>query len=297
LFCKLAAVKLKLCLPDIKTYHQERSFKYGLFQAYFMYTKKNMPEKDELVVCTIKQATPSSVFVTLDEFEKVDGMIHISEIARKQIRAMKVYLKPETKNVCKVMSVDIAKRYVELSLRRVGEGQRRTKIQQWNNEKIANDILEVFAKQSGLTPKAAYDKVGNKILENYDALYPAFVELSQTGQTMLEKIGVEPKLAEQLAELIKKRIVPPKAIASGNFQLESFTENGLEDIKAAIKLSANIAEKYKAKLIVKYISAPKYRFTLESKTKKTLDEAIKALQTELDRFMTGKQGSFVMEIE
>jgi translation initiation factor 2 subunit 1 len=262
-----------------------------------MYTKKDMPEKDEFVVCTIKQATPSSVFVTLDEYEKVEGMIHVSEIARKQVRAMKVYLKTGTKDVCKVMSVDIAKRYVELSLRRVGEGQRRTKLQQWNNEKIANDILEVFAKQSGLTPKAAYDKVGNKLLEKYGTLYPAFVELSQTSQVMLDKLGIEPKLAEQLTDLIKKRIVPPKAIVSGNFILENNAENGLEIIKETIKLANSIAEKFTCKITVKYISAPKYRFTLESKNKKSLDEAINALQTELSKFMAGKQGSFVMDIE
>jgi len=262
-----------------------------------MYTKKDMPEKDELVVCTIKQATPSSVFVTLDEFEKVDGMIHVSEIARKQVRAMKVYLKPETKAVCKVMIVDVAKRYVELSLRRVGEGQRRTKTQQWNNEKIANDILEVFAKQSGLTPKVAYEKVGNKLLEEYGVLYPAFVELSQVGQAMLDKLGIEPKLAEQLTELIKKRIVPPKAIANGNFTIESTAENGLENIKEAIKLADSIAEKFKSKIIVKYISAPKYRFNLESKHKKNIDEALKALREELTKFMSARQGSFTLDVE
>src|SRR3990172_10182004 len=139
-----------------------------------MYAKKNLPEKDGLVICTIREATPSSVFATLDEFEKAEGMIHVSEIARKQVRAMKVYLKPGTKLVCKVMSIDTGKRYAELSIRRVGEGQRRTKLQQWRNEKIANDILEVFAKQSGLTTKQAYDKVGYPIIEKYGGLYPAF---------------------------------------------------------------------------------------------------------------------------
>lgn len=262
-----------------------------------MYTKKGLPEKDELVVCTIKQATPSSVFVTLDEFEKVDGMIHVSEIARKQVRAMKVYLKPETKAVCKVMIVDTAKRYVELSLRRVGEGQRRTKLQQWNNEKIANDILEVFAKQANIAAKVAYDKVGNKLLEEYGSLYPAFVELSQSSQAMLDKLGIEPKLAEQLTELIKKRIVPPKAAISGNLTIESSAENGLENIKEAIKLATDVVEKFKSKIIIKYISAPKYRFNLESKNKKNIDEALKALKEELSKFMAARQGSFVLEVE
>jgi len=32
-----------------------------------MYTKKNLPEKDEMVICTIRDANPSSVFAILDE--------------------------------------------------------------------------------------------------------------------------------------------------------------------------------------------------------------------------------------
>jgi translation initiation factor 2 subunit 1 len=261
-----------------------------------MYVKKNLPEKDEFVICTIKQATPSSVFVTLDEFEKVDGMIHVSEIARKQVRAMKVYLKPGTKLVCKVMSVDASKRYVELSLRRVGEGQRRTKMQQWNREKIANDILEVFAKQMNISVKTAYDKVGNKLLEHYGALYPAFLELSNVGKPLLDKLGIEPKLAEALTALIKKRISLPKAKQSGNFIIQSFAENGLENVKSAIKLAKDIAEKFKSKLIVKYLSAPKYRFELESPNRKSLDDVLKALKEELPKFMATKEGTFTIEL-
>lgn len=257
-----------------------------------MYTKKGLPEKDELVVCTIREASPSSVFVKLDEFDDVQGMIHISEIARKQVRAMKVYLKTDTQVVCKVMTIDAAKKYVELSLRRVGEGQRRTKLQQWRNEKISNDILEVFAKQIGLTTKQLYDKVGNILIEKYGGLYPAFMEVAQKDPTLLEKTGVEKKLAEQLTGLIQKRITLPKAEISGNFLMTSAAENGLEIIKLAVQMALDIAQKHKSKLEVKYISAPKYRFQLEAANNKVVEEAFKNLQSELVKYLGSNNGSF-----
>ncbi|MEM2873945.1 MAG: hypothetical protein QW063_00595 [Candidatus Nanoarchaeia archaeon] len=261
-----------------------------------MYTKKNLPEKDELVICTIREATPSSVFVILDEFEDVEGWIHVSEIARKQVRAMKVYLKPGTKVVCKVMSIDAGKRFAELSLRRVGEGQRRTKLQQWANEKIANDILEVFAKQSGITVKVAYEKIGNKILQTFGALYPAFLEISQKGSLILERLGVDKKLAEQLSALVQKRIVPPKAKLDGYFLIQSAAPNGLEVIKSAISKAIEIASKANAKLEVKYISAPKYKFSLEGANKRALDEIIKSIQTELDKQLGANAGTFQIQL-
>ncbi|MCX6775202.1 MAG: S1 RNA-binding domain-containing protein [DPANN group archaeon] len=260
-----------------------------------MYTKKNLPEKDEMVICTIRDANPSSVFAILDEYEKVEGMIHVSEIARKQVRAMKVYLKPGTKLVCKVMSMDLQKRYAELSLRRVGEGQRRTKLQQWGNEKIANDILEVFAKQVGLASKAAYEKVGNKIIEAYGALYPGFIEISQKGVSVLNKIEVESKLAEQLATLIQKRITPPKAEIEGYFILQSSAANGIDVIKNAVAKAQELAEKSQAEIEIKYISAPKYKFKLESTNKKALDETLKSIQAELNKYMAANSGTFLTQ--
>ena len=59
-------------------------------------------------------------------------------------------------------------------------------------------------------------------------------------------------------------------------------------------LAISIAEKNKAKLIIKYISAPKYKFELESKNKKSVDEAIKSIKTELSKFMQSKQGIFTV---
>lgn len=262
-----------------------------------MYTKKTLPEKDDFVVCTIRDATPSSVFVLLSEYEKAEGMIHVSEIARKQVRAMKVYLKPGTRLVCKVMSVDSQKRFLELSLRRVGEGQRRTKLHEWDNEKIANDILEVFAKQAGLTPKAAYDGVGNKILDAYGLLYPTFLEISRLGTKVLEKIGVEAALTEQLTTLIQKRIVPPTAELNGYWIMQSSAPNGLEIIKTALAKASELAKLAKVKLAVKYISAPKYKFKLESANKKALDEASNNIQKELAKFLAANTGSFESQAE
>jgi translation initiation factor 2 subunit 1 len=257
-----------------------------------MYKKTNLPEKDDLLVCTVREASPSSVFVLCDEYENLQGMIHISEIARKQVRAMKVYLKPQTQVVCKVMSVDTGKRYVELSLRRVGEGQKRTKLQQWKNENIANDILEVFAKQTGLTTKQVYDKVGNKLIENYGALYGAFMEIAQKDIDLTTKVQIDRKLAEQLTAMIKKRITLPKTELIGEIIMTSAAENGLSVVKNAAKMASDIVKKHNAKLEIKYISAPKYKFSIESPNAKSAEEAFKSLKLELSKYMSNNFGSF-----
>ena len=129
-----------------------------------MYQKKGYPEKDDFVVCTVKNLLPSSVIVILDEYENLEGMIHVSEITRKWVRNLRTYMKIGTKTVCKVMSINKERNEINLSVRRVGAAQHRNKLAQWSNEKKANDIFEVFAKQNKIKVKEVYTKIGNIIL-------------------------------------------------------------------------------------------------------------------------------------
>ena len=43
------------------------------------YKKKGLPEENELIICTVKKILFHSIFVTLDEYENLEGMIHISQ--------------------------------------------------------------------------------------------------------------------------------------------------------------------------------------------------------------------------
>ena len=51
-----------------------------------MKLKKGLPSRNELLVCTVKNISPHSAFVSLDEYEDQDAMLHISEVARGRIK-------------------------------------------------------------------------------------------------------------------------------------------------------------------------------------------------------------------
>ena len=91
-----------------------------------LYRRKGFPEEDELVLCTVTKIFPHSVFCNLDEFGRT-GVIHISEIAPGRIRNIRNYVRHGKKVICKVLRTDKQKGHIDLSLRRVNEGQRRGK--------------------------------------------------------------------------------------------------------------------------------------------------------------------------
>jgi len=256
-----------------------------------MYQKKGFPEKDDLVVCTVKTILASSVIADLDEYEKKEGMIHVSEIARKWVRNLRTYMKVGSKVVCKIMEVKPAENFISLSVRRVGAAQHRNKMAEWSDEKKANDILEVFAKQANLTTKQLYDEIGNKILDKFGLLYPFFMDISREGEKVLLDLGVEKALAKQLGELIQKRIVIPKAEITGTLTMESAAQNGLEIIKNAITTAKQIAAKKQAEFGLKYLGAPKYRFKLVASDFKIAEETLKEISTQLSKLLETNEGS------
>ncbi len=262
-----------------------------------MYRKRDLPKKDELVICTIKESTPSSVFVTLDEYDKIEGMIHISEISRKFVRSMKTYLKVGAKLVCSVMSFDFGKKFAELSLRRVGEGEKRTKLKEWENEKKANEILEVFAKQNNMTVKEIYDKAGNKILEKFGLLFPTFIEIAKSGEERLISAGLEKTVAKNLTELIQKRIVLPKAEIHATMTIIARAQNGIDVIKKAVADAEEIAKKKKVTINIKYLGAPKYKLKIIADDFKVAEETFKTLSSELEKFIAAHDGTVSIERE
>ncbi len=262
-----------------------------------MYKKSGLPEKNDLVICTIKEATPSSVFVTLDEYDKIEGMIHISEITRKWVRGMKTYLKTGSKLVCQVMAVDALKNFISLSSRRVGPGQQRNKMQEWNNEKKANDMLEVFAKQAGLTPKGIYEKIGNKMLTKHRLIYPFLQEIAKHGEAKLNEIGAEKQLTHDFADFIQKRITMPKAEINADITMQSTAPEGVNIIKKVVAEANEMAKAKKTDVEIKYLGAPRYKFKLVASDFKLGEEAYKAIIEQMSKTLGKSEGTFEIKRE
>ena len=108
--------------------------------------KKEFPEEGELLLCTVTKIFGHSVFVNIEDFSK-SGMIHISEISPGRIRNLRDYVVEGKKIVCTVLKIDKIKGHIDLSLRRVTEGQRRKKLESIKQEQKSKKIIESVAKE------------------------------------------------------------------------------------------------------------------------------------------------------
>lgn len=238
--------------------------------------KEGFPEEDEIVMCTVTAIHHHSVFVNLDEYDK-SGMVHISEISPGRIRNIRDYVKEDKKIVCKVLRIHAEKGHIDLSLRRVNEGQRKLKVNELKQEQLAEKIVEFVARAKKIDFKKLYDELTTKIFEKYDSLFTAFDDASAE-RIKLEDLGVKANIAKQLMEVISQRIKPSEVEIGGDIILTSYEPNGIEIIQEAIKKGGKKAE-------IGYKGAGAYSVKVKSMEYKDAEKDLKKFVDTIIDFM------------
>ncbi len=88
-------------------------------------TIQNFPEVGEIVVSTVTRIVDQGAYVALDEYNNVQGFLHVSEIATGWIRNVAKFLKVGEKKVLLVKRVDPRRSEIDLSLKQVSSDQKK----------------------------------------------------------------------------------------------------------------------------------------------------------------------------
>lgn len=221
-----------------------------------LFKKSGFPEENDIVICTVTKVHFNSVFANLDWFDK-QGMIHISEISPGRIRNIRDYVKEGKVVVCKVLKINQERGHIDLSLRRVSEVQRRTKVEEMKQEQKAEKIIEFVAGKIKKDKIELYRDIFAKVSKEYEMLHYAF-NLVVEDDISLEKLGLEKSIANALEEEIRQRIKPKEVSITGKFSVKSWDPDGVDVIKEAMKKGIASSEN----LDIKYGGAGYYNLSI-----------------------------------
>ncbi len=253
-----------------------------------MYNYKDFPESGEYVIVTISNINPNSAFARLDEYKNKSGMIHISEVASTWIRDIRKYLSVGNKKVAKVISVDRSKGYINLSLKRVKPTTEREKKTEWKNEKKADNLFSMVAKEMGLSVSDAYEKTGFELQEKYGLMYAMFEVAASEGASALVKDGVSEDWAKMIEDVARKNIKPKEVTIKGVLEVKCYKPNGIEVIKTGFGQIDN------DKVEVAYINAPKYSFKVTSGDYRECEKILKDNSDKVIGYITKNGGEAVL---
>jgi translation initiation factor 2 subunit 1 len=241
--------------------------------------RKGLPEFGELVLCTTKKVTPFAGWCKLDEYPEAEGMIHISESAGKWVYDIRKFIKKGKQYVAKVVRINPEKNFVNLSLKRVSKREEREKINAWRKEQKFEKILSQAAKKLDKSLDQAYEEAGFLLQEKFGELSTAFEEASKSKDILLKNLPKE--WADTLFDICQKTFKEKEIILKAEIELRSYARDGVNRIKEFLK---NLEENG---MIVKYISAPKYRAELKTTNPKQMEKKIREI---LEKSIEGFEG-------
>ncbi len=226
--------------------------------------EQQWPERRELVLGTVTRVNPFSAFISLDEYNKKEGMIHISEVAGKWVRDIREFVKVGQKVVVMVMFVDKEKQHISLSLKRVNRHDSEEKMREYKREQKAEKMLANLAKLNNVPVEDAYKEVGFKLKEIFGEIFKGFqMSLTPQGYEILIKKGISEKWANAIKSIAEKQLEIKEKSIKGIIELKCLKPNGISLIKQVLKNA-----KEKNNLEINYISAPKYLISLRTKDAK-----------------------------
>ena len=240
------------------------------------FKKSEWPDVGDLVIATVIEITDYGAYVRLDEYKK-EGLLHISEVASRWVRNIRVFVRERQKVVLKVLRVNTEKGHVDLSLRRVTKREKKEKILLWKKDRKADTLLLNASEKLNISPEEIYEKAGVPLEKEFGGLHEGLEKAAKEGAEVLLKIGVPKDIALTLEEIAKEKIKIQLVKVRGIIELQCAKPNGAVLIKEALLKAQKIGESQGTEVQTYVVAPPKYRIELSAEDYKSAENALEKL--------------------
>lgn len=269
-----------------------------------MYEAK-YPEVDIAVMIQVKSMADSGAYVSLLEYNNIEGMILFSELSRRRIRSISSLIKVGRIEPVMVLRVDKEKGYIDLSKRRVSEEDIQACEERFNKSKLVHSIMRHVAETMKIDLEDLYVHVGWPLYRKYGHAFEAFKlvvndpdsvldsltrEVKEVGPNGQEITKVVPALAEDikdsLVKNIRRRMTPQPLKIRADIEMKCFQFDGVLHIKEAMR-KAEAAGNKECPVKIKLVAPPAYVLNTQTLDKEqgisVLNKAIEACTEEIAR--------------
>jgi translation initiation factor 2 subunit 1 len=255
------------------------------------------PETGEMVVATVSRIESYGAYVTLDEYDNKEALLHISEISSRWVRNIRNHVRENQKVVLQVLRVDPSKGQVDLSLRRVNKDDRRKKIEQWKKTRKAETLLKQAAVDLKLTPDDLFNEINPNLSNAGLNLYDALEQAAKKGAKVFTDAGLKEKTAEALAKIAKDKIVVKGVTIQGVFEVVAMGSRGIEEIKEFFQGIKELGEESDSTVNLYTLGSPKYRIEVTAEDYKRAELSLDKIVKQAEKTWSKHEGTISFKRE
>ncbi|KAG0454615.1 hypothetical protein HPP92_023595 [Vanilla planifolia] len=263
------------------------------------------PEVDTAVMIQVKSIAEMGAYVSLLEYNNIEGMIPFNELSRRRIRSVNSLIRVGRQEPAMVVRVDRDKGYIDLSKRRVSEEDVQACEERYNKSKLVHSIMRHVAETVSIDLEDLYLHIGWPLYRKFGHAFEAFKlivsdpdsvldsltkEVRDVGSDGQEVTKVVPALTEEVKDAliknIRRRMTPQPLKIRADIEMKCFQFDGVLHIKEAMR-KAEAAGDADCPVKIKLVAPPLYVLTTQTLDKEkgitVLTNAIKACTEEIDR--------------
>ncbi|CAA7031975.1 unnamed protein product [Microthlaspi erraticum] len=269
-----------------------------------MYESK-YPEVDMAVMIQVKNIADMGAYVSLLEYNNIEGMILFSELSRRRIRSISSLIKVGRIEPVMVLRVDKDKGYIDLSKRRVSEEDIQACEERYNKSKLVHSIMRHVAETVGVDLEDLYVNIVWPLYKKHGHAFEAFKivvndpdsvlntltrEIKEAGPDGVEVTKVVRAVSEELKDAlvrnVRRRMTLQPMKIRADIELKCFQFDGVIHIKEAMK-KAEAEGSDDCPVKIKLVAPPLYVLTTHTLDKDkgivTLNKAIEACITAIEK--------------
>ena len=218
----------------------------GGFRVYVGDDKANLncrfyenkyPEVESVVMVNVRNIADMGAYVSLLEYNNIEGMILLSELSRRRIRSIHKLIRVNRNEVVMVLRVDKEKGYIDLSKRRVSPEDVAACEDRFNKAKAVHGVLRHVAERRKYYLEDLYEKIGWPLYRKYGHAYDAFklaISEDKNAGDPLADIDVPQDLKEELKTYVLRRLAPQPVKIRSDVEVSCFTYEGIDAIREAL---------------------------------------------------------------
>jgi len=274
-------------MPPKEELTEDLRFQYRFYENKY-------PEVDELVMVNVRSIAEMGAYVSLLEYNNIEGMILLSELSRRRIRSINKLIRVGKNEVVMVLRVDKERGYIDLSKRLVSPEDIRKVEERYNKAKTVSTVLRQVSKETQISMQELSEKISfplyHKVkLENpnedekkveYMHCYDIF-KMGITDRSVFDGLDISDEVKDILLKHIKRRLTPQPIKIRADIEVTCFTYDGIEAIRKALYAAQEVGDEENP-IKVKLIAPPMYVVTTNTLDKQKgiekLNEAIEAAE-------------------
>jgi len=246
-----------------------------------MYENK-YPAAEDLVIVQVKNVAEMGAYVSLLEYNGIEGLILLSELSRRRIRSINKLIRVGRTEIVVILRVDEDKGYIDLSKRRVSAEDIAKCEEKYNKSKAVHSIMRHVSETNKIRLEDLYKQFGWDLYKRFGHAYDAFKLIVAEPEKVLEPYNISDAVKDSLLKNIARRLTPQPIRLRADIEVTCFGREGINAIKSALKAGEGLSEE-EMQIKIKLVAPPLYVMMTTSLDK---EAGIAKLQEACDKIKT-----------